>query len=801
MDFKAFNIVNVETMFFKSGLVPRVFLFNRPSNDKLNRQIEIFDSHIFPYFHVASDAKLPDEVNLLVFDRQKGPVAIDGTQTTTLRFIGANSDSMYKISKILFEAGIKTYEADLKFTPRFIIDSGLQYSSDKRILYIDIETYGCNDINAPEPITSLVINDSFTSNYVCWCWQPKFEVEVKEGEYRRFKTEEAMLDNFLEWYSNNWPDIITGWYNKGFDMLYLYNRIVNLGLDPRRLSQVEVVFLKEDKFNNTSELRIFGCEILDLMDAVKYNIYKNPPDYSLNTCGNFFLGEEKEKVESVVDLWENNIDFLVKYNRKDVELCVRLDAALELISYYNSIQRILPMPLQEIDFKSKIVDYYILRKYKNIAFPSKQRGFEAIVAGGFVKEPKTGLFKNVIILDVSSMYPNIYITFNISHDTLSSSGTTNLNGWRFVSRDKKQGLIPAILADLLVERYKMKAERDENEKGSVAYRMLDERQTALKEVMNSFYGVMALPSYRLFNPIIANSVTFVGRSMIKWAIRYIEEHSNFKVLYTDTDSVFIKLPDELSQEESIVAGNKIKDAVNSHLSSFCADFDLKQQDSDLDVPKRLLTGDANLHTLAFEFEKYFSAIIFTGAKKKYMGLVKWQDGKVRDEVYARGFETIRADTPLPIKSLLLEVYKDILSFKSEKFIVDKINTRFENIMKTIAVYELASAKYINKEIDEYVVKPQHVKAAEYSNKHLGTNFHKSTKPRIIYVKKIPRGYPRVEVIAVSETIDIRALGFTIDKKKYKRKLLQDKLKEVFKIMKWRDLEQDVSQYRLDSMFE
>jgi len=261
------------------------------------------------------------------------------------------------------------------------------------------------------------------------------------------------------------------------------------------------------------------------------------------------------------------------------------------------------------------------------------------------------------------------------------------------------------------------------------------------------------------------------------------------------------LPEDLDKEQSIVMGHKVRSEVNLHLSHFCADFNLQQKDSELSVPKRLLTGDASFHTLAFEFEKYFSAIIFTGAKKKYMGLVKWQDGKDRDEVYARGFETIRADTPLPIKSLLLEIYKDILSFKDERFVVDKLNSRFEAIMKNIVVYELASAKYINKEIDEYAVKPQHVRAAEYSNKHLGTNFGKSTKPRIIYVNKVPKGYPKAEVIAVSETLDIKKLGFSIDKKKYKRKLLQDKLKEVFKIMKWRDLEQDVSQYRLDTMLQ
>jgi DNA polymerase elongation subunit (family B) len=789
------NLVTLEAFFSRGFAVPKIVKFFRYPHDKLTREVEVTDFDFTPYFYVEDGKRLPDEISKVVFLRTPGKTSLFGIKTTKLHFMGLTKDSLKQIYYDLEAKGVQTFEADLTFKMRYIVDKQVNFAQEKRVHYIDIETYACNDVTAPEPVTSLVVYDNFLDKYISWAWHPKIDLSKSTDTFRVFKSEEDMFANYLEWYCENYPDIITGWYSNGFDIPYLFHRIQRIGLEPSLLSQVMFAVASLDKFENKYSVRIFGVELIDLMQATILNIYKNPPDYSLNTCGQFFLGEQKEKIESVSELWDTcNIDRLVEYNRKDVELCVKLDKTLGLLSYYNAMQQIIPMPLSDIDMKSKIIDYYFFNNYKDIAFPSKKRGEKEEVEGGFVKEPPRGLFKNVFVLDVSSMYPNIYITFNISPETLDeTNGTYDINGHKFLSTDKKSGLLPDVLSKLLVERYKIKAERDRHEKGTSEYKKNDEHQTAFKEVMNSCYGVMALSSYRLFNPIVANSVTYCGRSMIRWAIKYIEDNLDAKVLYADTDSMFLKLPDEFSEEECVAKASEIRDSLNANLSKFCMTMNVDKKDSNLSVPKRLLLGDSSVHTLAFEFEKYFATIIFTGAKKRYMSLVKYQDGKKRDEVYARGFENMRGDVPLPIKGLLIELYKDILNMKSQKYIIDKLESKFDIIVKTIGLYELGFSKYINMHPDKYKVKPQHVRAAEYANKHLGTSFTKSSKPRIVYVKKVPKKFPKTDVVAFTEDIDLRKMGFVLDVDKYKRKLLLDKLRDIFDVLKWRSLDVDLKQ--------
>ena len=57
-----------------------------------------------------------------------------------------------------------------------------------------------------------------------------------------------MLDEFLKFWQDNCPDIITGWNSKLFDMAYVCNRIINLmgERDVRKLSSWNDGFLLFD---------------------------------------------------------------------------------------------------------------------------------------------------------------------------------------------------------------------------------------------------------------------------------------------------------------------------------------------------------------------------------------------------------------------------------------------------------------------------------------------------------------------------------------------------------------------------
>ena len=56
--------------------------------------------------------------------------------------------------------------------------------------------------------------------------------------------------------------------------------------------------------------------------------------------------------------------------------------------------------------------------------------------------------------------------------------------------------------------------------------------------MNSFYGVLGTSACRFYNPALANAITGMGKHMLLWSKSWFEA-AGFKVLYGDTDSLFV----------------------------------------------------------------------------------------------------------------------------------------------------------------------------------------------------------------------------------------------------------------------
>ncbi len=80
-------------------------------------------------------------------------------------------------------------------------------------------------------------------------------------------------------------------------------------------------------------------------------------------------------------------------------------------------------------------------------------------------EPSRGIRENVVVLDLTSLYPMAMMTINASPETKDSAGELKApNGIRF--RQKPDGLTRSILSDLLVERDMKKRERNRYPFGS-----------------------------------------------------------------------------------------------------------------------------------------------------------------------------------------------------------------------------------------------------------------------------------------------------------------------------------------------
>ncbi len=75
--------------------------------------------------------------------------------------------------------------------------------------------------------------------------------------------------------------------------------------------------------------------------------------------------------------------------------------------------------------------------------------------------------------------------------------------------------------------------------------------------MNSFYGVLGTSACRFYNPALANSITGTGRDILLWSKRWFEA-AGFKVLYGDTDSLFVSSrggdPDETQRTRPATRG-------------------------------------------------------------------------------------------------------------------------------------------------------------------------------------------------------------------------------------------------------
>ena len=430
----------------------------------------------------------------------------------------------------------------------------------------------------------------------------------------------------------------------------------------------------------------------------------------------------------------------MEYNLHDVKLVVMLENKVKFIHYFLNVQQIVPINLEDIFFNTKVVDALILKKFLNrYVFPSKKMGEKHAFKGAHVFESATGLFDGVSVLDFASMYPSIYVTFNISPETIQNERTPNdVKIDEVIFSTKKLGIIPETLLSTLKERARFKSERDKYEANTIEWDANDDQQNAFKELNNTCYGAMGYENFRLFNLSVAMSITFIGRELIKHSAK-IAENEGFKICFGDTDSIGVWSKDN-SPEKSIALQKKINDS----LSDFCKRFT-----SNKDIIKD--------HILRMEFERFYETIMFTGVKKRYYGHLVYKKGKQTDEWYGRGFEHVRRDTPDVFKLLLKTLYKKILLKESPRSIRQFIEEEKVKIRATMTMWDLGMTRTFNKEFGEYKTLPKHVRAFKYSNDYLGSDFKVGSFQKTVFVKmkrNHDRKYPETDVIGIDDGMEI-----------------------------------------------
>lgn len=486
--------------------------------------------------------------------------------------------------------------------------------------------------------------------------------------------EKTMLTRFVELVRQEDPDVLTGYNIDGYDLPLIQARMkkhnvwFGIGRDsslPRRIQN--------------QYWRVHGRVISDTWWNVKK--FLHPKNETLNAVAKEMLGEGKDNIDRlrIEEEWANRRNEVIAYCIKDATLTLKIFLKLRVLERSMFMASVSKLPLEDVmnGGTSNFVDSILIREAdrNDIGVPmTSYRDKGEAIEGGYVKSIGSGIFRNVIVLDFKSMYPSMIIKYNICFTTLSDSGTNEApNGIKFLSREQREGLIPRILRNLMEERDRVK-KRMKSAATKEDRDFYDGIQGAIKVLMNTFYGVLASSFYRFTNPQIGAAVTAFARNTIMTLIDRLEKEG-VKVLYGDTDSIFIE---SVSQ-------------------------DLRQTVAYGEELSQKLSREENL---SLEFEKVFDPFFSHGAKKRYAGKIAYPYEQA-GETLIRGYEVRRTDSFDLQSEALTAVFSLILDNKPEEA-VRYSNEIVERVQKGegVPISKLVISRSV-KDFSEYDKKESH----------------------------------------------------------------------------------------------
>jgi DNA polymerase I len=297
------------------------------------------------------------------------------------------------------------------------------------------------------------------------------------------------------------------------------------------------------------------------------------------------------------------------------------------------------------------------------------------------------------ILTHNSMYPSIFISYNICPTTLLTEKKEGIEaittpfGTSFVPPSIRKGIIPKTVERLIKERNAVKTQM-KAEKDPVKKRALDAYQEGLKRIANASYGYTGFLLGRIYVLSIANAITSCGRYYIQETKRLVETNTNYKVIYGDTDSVMIKT-DTQDIEKAIEIGNNIANFLNEKLQG----------------------------KLKIKVENIFKTLLIL-TKKRYAG---WSfekiDSQFKDEIVMKGIETVRRDWCDLVSETQEEVLKILLKEQNPK----KAFAYFKEVVQKlqsgqIPLEKLTIIKGISKRPEQYKGVQPHVELVKKMRK-------------------------------------------------------------------------------------
>jgi DNA polymerase I len=506
-------------------------------------------------------------------------------------------------------------------------------------------------------------------------------VATNRGEEKQFladdKNDKPVLEAFINYVRKLDPDIIVGYGVNGQDWQYLNERCKKLGLR-----------LHIDKAGTEPHTSVYGhVSITGRTNIDLFDFAGEFPEVKVKTLENLadYLGvmkiENRTLIEDVdfADYWDDKEkrEILKKFSMENTH-CV-MGIAEAILDFAMQLSNLVGLPLDHVGTAAVgfRVEWFLIKHAQKIGelVPKRIEQPYRPYVGAIVLKPEPGLHENIAVLDFKSMYPNIMITYNLSPDTYVPSkepippcGVYETPEVKHRFRKEPAGFYKEVLSYLINVREEIRSKMKKISPESVEYRVLDARQKAVKVITNASYGYAGWIGARWYIKPVAEAATAWGRHIILNAIKMAEE-SGLKVVYGDTDSIFLK-----HEPEKI---EKLSKEIEEKLG------------------------------LEIKPDKVYVRIFFTEAKKRYAGLLP--DGQL-DIV---GLEVIRGDWAVVAKKVQGKVLETILKEQSPKKATQFVQQFiYELRQRRVPYRDLIIWKTLTKPVEEYEVKASHVEAAK-----------------------------------------------------------------------------------------
>ena len=446
------------------------------------------------------------------------------------------------------------------------------------------------------------------------------------------------------------PDIIIGWGIINTSLKFLESRCQRWGI-PFCLGRKETV-TRIYKINDIYDVQIWGRVILDGLKILKHRFSKL--DYSDSLL-------DSEKITEI-------------FQEKGL-----IDLALKR-------SLITGLSIDQFHLTNQAFDNLFLSRLHRKGFVAPCKGHSMLgtrASGGYVVMPTPGMHKNVAVLDFKSLYPSILRTFCIDPYSRIKSSTDSLQTPVGIPFSKTEHILPQYIKEMMEKREIAKSNKD--------VLLANE----IKLLMNSLIGVMGSTVSRFYHSDLPKAIMGTGQWILRQMISFFESHS-YRVIYGDTDSIFIVLKG-VGQDSLFDEAHSLSEEGTFYIEKILREkFQVKSY-------------------LDLEYDKVFKKIFIPslrggvlGAKKKYVGLFANKNGN--EELYFSGMEYVRNDWTDLAKIVQKKTYELFFKGKEiESFIRESVDDLKRGRYDDKIIYR----KNLTKPREDYQNHiPPHVRAAK-----------------------------------------------------------------------------------------